>query len=370
MSAELSTTAANATAVNPASCTDVAGSAHDAESGAASAASVPSTLGPASSGSPESPDAGHIRTAYFAGGCFWGLERYYQGVDGVVDTTVGYAQSQVDHPSYEQVCHGETDAVETVMLRFDERRVSLRTLVLLFVDVVDCFSVDQQGPDRGRQYRSALLYLDDAQRETYSEVMALVERRARREPAVLVEPLRNFFPAEAYHQDYLMTNTGGYCHISLEAIRDVARRQRYIDRVWQLDDEQFAVTQLAATEHPFDNAYDREFRPGIYVDVVSGEPLFTSADKFDSGCGWPAFSKPIDGSSLTEHRDLTLPGRPRVEIRTAETQIHLGHVFDDGPRELGGKRYCMNSAALRFIPLERMEEEGYGAYVPLVKTRS
>jgi peptide methionine sulfoxide reductase msrA/msrB len=136
--------------------------------------------------------------------------------------------------------------------------------------------------------------------------------------------------------------------------------------VWELSPEEYAVTQEAATERPFDNAYDQTFEPGIYVDIVSGKPLFLSTDKYDSGCGWPAFSKPIDDSALTNHRDTTLPGRPRIEVRTAGSQIHLGHVFDDGPRDRGGLRYCMNSASLRFVPREQMESEGYGKYLPLL----
>lgn len=135
----------------------------------------------------------------------------------------------------------------------------------------------------------------------------------------MVEPLRNFYPAEAHHQDYLIANPGGFCHIPLAAIANVKRRQKYVEKIWDLTLEQFAVTQCAATERPFVNAYDEEFEPGIYVDVVSGEPLFSSRDKFDSGCGWPAFSKPIADELLTEHADHRIPGRDRIEVRTADT---------------------------------------------------
>ncbi|NEG56072.1 peptide-methionine (R)-S-oxide reductase MsrB [Bifidobacterium platyrrhinorum] len=304
--------------------------------------------------------------AYFAGGCFWGLERYFQNVDGVTDTTVGYAQSTVGNPTYEQVCAGETDAAETVKVEFDPSRVSLRTLALLFLEVIDPFSVDRQGEDSGRQYRTGMFFTSDAQKSTYiAAIEQLIDRQPQR-PAVLIEPLRNFYPAEAHHQDYLVNNPGGYCHIPLAAIANVKRRQKYVERIWDLTLEQFAVTQNAATERPFVNEYDHTFEPGIYVDIVSGEPLFSSRDKFDSGCGWPAFSKPIEASSLTEHADDRVPGRPRIEIRTADTQIHLGHVFEDGPAERGGLRYCMNSAALRFVPRSRMEAEGYAKWIPMV----
>ncbi|PJM75904.1 peptide methionine sulfoxide reductase [Bifidobacterium simiarum] len=294
------------------------------------------------------------------------MERYFGNVDGVTATTVGYAQSHTPNPTYEQVCSGTTDAAETVKVDFDPNRVTLRTLSLLFLEVIDPFSVDRQGNDTGRQYRTGMFYTDDAQRDTYiAAIEQLIDREPRR-PAVLIEPLRNFYPAEPYHQDYLDKNPGGYCHIPISKIANVRNRQRYVDRIWDLTLEQFAVTQHAATERPFVNEYDHTFEPGIYVDVVSGEPLFLSTDKFDSGCGWPAFSKPIRPDLVTEHEDDRVPGRPRIEIRTADTQIHLGHVFDDGPAELGGHRYCMNSAALRFVPLDRMVAEGYGEYVPLL----
>ena len=306
-------------------------------------------------------------TVYFAGGCFWGLERYYQGVDGVTATTVGYAQSNTPNPTYEQVCSGATDAAETVRIEFDPKRVSLRTLTLLFLDVVDPYTVNQQGNDVGRQYRSALFTLDDHQGEVYREALQQLQTRESRKPAVIVEPLNTFYAAETYHQDYLDKNPAGYCHISLSKIANVAKRQRIIDKVWDLTAEQYAVTQHAATEQPFSNPYDQEFEPGIYVDVVSGKPLFLSTDKYDAGCGWPSFTKPIDNTLLTEHRDTRIPGRARIEIRTAGTQIHLGHVFDDGPQDRGGLRYCMNSASLRFVPREAMEAEGYGQYVTLLE---
>ena len=305
-------------------------------------------------------------TAYFAGGCFWGMERYFQGVNGVLDTTVGYAQSTIAAPSYELVCTGTTDAAETVQVTFDPEQVSLRTLTLLFLDVIDPFTLNQQGHDVGRQYRSGLFSLSEEQAEVYRTALRELGQREGRAPAVVVEPLRNFYPAETDHQDYLNKNPSGYCHVPFAKIANVAKRQRIIERIWALTPEQYAVTQEAATEHPFANAYDQEFAPGIYVDVVSGEPLFLSTDKFDAGCGWPSFAKPIDPTLLTEHRDTSIPGRPRMEIRTADTQIHLGHVFDDGPQNRGGLRYCMNSASLRFVPRDQMEQEGYGKYLPQV----
>ena len=307
---------------------------------------------------------GNTQTAYFAGGCFWGLERYFQNVDGVTDTTVGYAQSTVESPAYEQVCAGGTDAAETVKVEFNPAQVSLRTLTLLFLEVIDPFSVDQQGEDRGRQYRTGMFYTDETQRAVYVAALEqLVDRQPQR-PAVLVEPLRNFYPAEAHHQDYLVNNPGGYCHVPIAAIANVKRRQKYVERIWDLTLEQFAVTQNAATERPFVNEYDEEFEPGIYVDIVSGEPLFSSRDKFDSGCGWPSFSKAIAPEVVNEKED-TSHNMNRTEVRSRVGDSHLGHVFNDGPAESGGLRYCINSASIRFIPYENMEEEGYGFLLPI-----
>ena len=170
---------------------------------------------------PAAADGPSMQTAYFAGGCFWGLERYFQNVDGVTDTTVGYAQSKVESPSYEQVCAGVTDAAETVKVVFDPAQVTLRTLTLLFLEVIDPFSVDRQGEDSGRQYRTGMFFTDATQQSVYIAALEqLVDRQPAR-PAVLVEPLRSFYPAEAHHQDYLIANPGGFCHIPLAAFATV-----------------------------------------------------------------------------------------------------------------------------------------------------
>lgn len=305
----------------------------------------------------------NIHTAYFAGGCFWGLQRYFQNINGVEETCVGYAQSTRVNPSYQQVCNGDTDAVETVEVRYDADKVSLRTLTLLFLDVIDPFSVNRQGNDTGRQYRSGLYPAGqdaDQQRQVYIEALGELQEREGKKPAVEIEDLHSFYEAEEEHQDYLLYNPQGYCHIAPQKIQHVRERARIIEQVWNLTPEQYAVTQQAATEAPFTNEYDHTFAPGIYVDVVTGKPLFLSSDKFDSGCGWPAFSKPIDSADIAEHKDWSLPLHPRIEVRSVDSGSHLGHVFTDGPKNRGGLRYCINSASLRFIPREQMEDEGYG----------
>jgi peptide methionine sulfoxide reductase msrA/msrB len=301
-----------------------------------------------------------------AGGCFWGLERYFQALDGVIDTQVGYAQSNMPNPTYEQVCSGMTDAAETVKVTFNPQVLPLRTLTLLFLDVIDPFSLNRQGNDEGRQYRTGMFFNTEEQRSCYLKSKDELARLSGKTVQVLVEGLRNFYPAEEGHQDYLTKNPSGYCHIPLAKIAGAARRQKLIERVWRLSPEQYRVSQLSATERPFSNAYDQTFAEGIYVDVVSGRPLFVSTDKFDSGCGWPAFSKPIQPDLLTARKDLSLPGQPRIEVRSADSGIHLGHVFDDGPTASGGLRYCINSASLRFIPRADMAQEGYAEYLPLL----
>lgn len=310
--------------------------------------------------------APETHVAYMAGGCFWGLERAMQNVDGVLDTTVGYAQSTTPDPTYRMVCSGTTHAVETVRIDYDPTRVSLRILTLLFLSIIDPFSVDRQGNDVGSQYRSGLYPAGahaDEQRAVYEQALDELAQRSGSTPAVEIEDLRNFTIAEPEHQDYLLANPTGYCHIPLNVIDHMRERQRHIERIWSLTPEQYAVTQQSATEPPFHNEYDRLFDPGIYVDRVSGEPLFFSTDKFDSGCGWPSFSTPIDQGSVRMVKDYSLPLHPRLEVRAVHSDSHLGHVFADGPRERGGMRYCMNSASLRFVPRDRMAEEGYGDLV-------
>ena len=187
--------------------------------------------------------------------------------------------------------------------------------------------------------------------------------------AIECERLRNFYPAEEYHQKYLLKNPGGYCHINPEmfdkAMKFKSNSVKSLELKQRLTPIQYEVTALGATEPPFQNDYFDKFELGLYVDITDGTPLFLSSHKFESGCGWPSFSRPIDEKLLTELEDLSF-GRERIEIRSQKSGAHLGHVFDDGPRESGGLRYCVNSAALRFIPKEKMEEEGYGKFLPLM----
>lgn len=310
------------------------------------------------------------KTIYLAGGCFWGTAHLFSLVSGVKSTTVGYANSAIPSPTYQQVCSGSTGAAETVRVTYDDTEVSLTDLLKLYFKSIDPLAVNRQGGDSGTQYRTGIYYTDPADIPVIEAQIATIQRRHSSPLAVEFMPLENFFPAETYHQDYLYKNPSGYCHINPALFKEAremnSRNLRDKDALRQrLTPLQWEVTQNGATERPYDNEYDHEFRKGIYVDIIDGTPLFISSDKYDSGCGWPAFTRPIDDSLISEHLDTSY-GRIRTEVRSAESGAHLGHVFNDGPAVAGGLRYCINSASLRFIPVEKMEEEGYGKYIPLI----
>ncbi|MFS9375629.1 peptide-methionine (R)-S-oxide reductase MsrB [Streptococcus infantis] len=304
---------------------------------------------------------------YLAGGCFWGLEEYFSRISGVLQTSVGYANGQVETTNYQLI--KETDHAETVQVIYDEKVVSLREILLYYFRVIDPLSVNQQGNDRGRQYRTGIYYLDEEDLPTIYALVQEQERMLGRKIAVEVEKLRHYILAEDYHQDYLKKNPGGYCHIDVrdaeKPLIDAANYEKPSQAVLRenLSEESYRVTQEAATEAPFRNAYDQTFEEGIYVDITTGEPLFFAKDKFASGCGWPSFSRPISKELIHYYKDLS-HGMERIEVRSRSGNAHLGHVFTDGPQELGGLRYCINSASLRFIAKNEMEEAGYGYLLP------
>ncbi len=307
---------------------------------------------------------------YLAGGCFWGTDHLFSLVDGVVKTAAGYANSKVAYPSYEEVCTGRTGAAETVEVVYDDTKVGLTDLLSIYFRSIDPTTLNRQGNDIGTQYRTGIYYTDPADLPAIEAFVAAVQRRHTEPLAVEVGPLVNFYPAELYHQEYLYKNPQGYCHVDPALFEEVRNRKaRNLDKAElreRLTPLQWEVTQNGATERPFINEYDHEFRKGIYVDITDGTPLFVSSRKYNSGCGWPAFSRPIDPSLITEHTDTSF-GRVRTEVRSASSGAHLGHVFPDGPQDDGGMRYCINSASLRFVPAEDMEAEGYGGYLNLVE---
>ena len=306
-----------------------------------------------------------MNTIYLAGGCFWGVEGYFKRIEGVKDTTCGYANGRTENPSYEDVCRHDTGHAETVKVDFNNEVISLEDLLIYYFRIIDPVSVNKQGNDVGTQYRTGIYYTDESQLPVIKAAIEREQRKYNEKIAVEVLPIENFYSAEEYHQDYLDKNPNGYCHINLGlAYEPIVRSEKYKRKNDEelkenLTPLQYDVTMNAATERPFDNEFNSNFERGIYVDITSGEPLFFSTYKFESGCGWPSFSKPIQKDLVKYSEDLSL-GRRRIEVRSNVADAHLGHVFDDGPSELGGLRYCINSAALRFIPLDKMDEEGYG----------
>lgn len=311
---------------------------------------------------------------YFAGGCFWGAEKYLASIPGVLKTEVGYANGKTENPTYEEVCRRNTGHAETVRVSYDPAVLPLGFLLTLYYEAIDPTSINRQGGDAGSQYRTGIYYTNEADRPVIEASLAQLQERCEKPVAIESKPLENYSAAEEYHQKYLDKNPGGYCHLSPDTFKKAAGARvdpaayppkSEGDLRQQLSPLQYEVTKNSATEPPFRNEFYQTFRPGLYVDVTTGEPLFASSDKFESGCGWPSFAKPIDQNVLREKRDIS-HGMIRTEVRSRAGDAHLGHVFPDGPKERGGLRYCINSAALRFIPKEEMEKEGYGNLLGLI----
>lgn len=310
-----------------------------------------------------------VHNIYLAGGCFWGLEAYMKAIPGIVDSEVGYANGHTQNPTYEQVCHGDTGHAETVYIQYDANVLSLPKLLQAYFYVVDPTTLNKQGNDRGSQYRSGIYYVNQADGAIINEACSKEQNKLEARVVTEVKPLGCFYPAEQYHQDYLDKHPNGYCHINLADAEAFIKSQpstpfsKPNDTVLKetLTDIQYKVTQNSATEHPFSSEYNDLSEVGIYVDIVSGEPLFTSLDKFDSGCGWPSFTAPIVPEMIVEKSDISHLMK-RTEVRSKHGDSHLGHVFDDGPKDTGGLRYCINGAALKFIAYDDMEQAGYGEW--------
>ncbi len=312
-----------------------------------------------------------IKKAIFAGGCFWCMVKPFDELPGIISIVAGYTGGHVENPTYEEVCAHSTGHVEAVEITYDEDKMPYRELVEIFFRSIDPTDPEGQFHDRGETYHTAIFYQDEMQKEVAEKYKKELEKTGYFDKPIVVpiKPAMPFYEAEEYHQDYYKKNPLRY-----RLYYKGSGREKFIKDKWyrnpydkeelkkRLNDLQYRVTQENATEAPFINEYDEHFEEGIYVDIVSGKPLFSSKDKFNSGCGWPAFSKPIIQNAVYDKED-TSHGMHRIEVRSSHADSHLGHVFEDGPRELGGLRYCINSAALRFIPKDRMEEEGYGSYI-------
>ena len=313
-----------------------------------------------------------LKTIYLAGGCFWGLEAYMQKIDGVADAVSGYANGNTENPSYEDLVYRESGHAETVKVTYDPEKISLKSIMKYYLRVVDPTSFHKQGNDIGSQYRSGVYYTEEADRAIIQEVLDKEQEKYKDKIVVEVLPLKHFYDAEEYHQDYLEKNPNGYCHIDLSlADKPLIDSSKYTrpsnDELKKtLTDIQYKVAVENNTEHAFSNEYWDNFEKGIYVDITSGEPLFSSKDKFESGCGWPSFSKPIDKEVVKYLEDNSF-NMKRVEVRSRIANSHLGHVFEDGPSDKGGLRFCINSASIKFIPLDEMDSKGYGYLKDFVK---
>ena len=312
-----------------------------------------------------------IKEAIFAGGCFWCMVKPFDRYEGVVSVTVGYTGGHTENPSYGEVCQHTTGHVEAVKIVYDEAIISYETLLSIFWRQINPTDAGGQFGDRGESYTTAIFYTDEDQKLKAEASKHRLDKSQIFGAKIMTQlkPASIFYPAEEHHQDYYQKHPQHYANYFVGS-----GRYQFIKDYWDKNHEerealksrltplQYEVTQNDVTEPPFENEYHEHQARGIYVDIVSGEVLFTSRDKFDSGCGWPSFSKPVSPNALFEKWDFT-HGMSRTEVRSTGANSHLGHVFTDGPQESGGLRYCINSAALRFIPEEEMQAEGYGMYL-------
>ena len=312
--------------------------------------------------------------ATFAGGCFWCMVKPFDEWPGIEKIVVGYTGGSFPHPTYEQVCSKQTGHVEAVQITYDESKMSYGELLEIFFRSIDPTDAGGQFGDRGESYQTAVFYHTPLQKAIAEDYILQLEKSGYYEKPIVVpiKPAMPFYRAEEEHQDYYKKNPFRYGlyykgsgrkkfiedhHYRVPVSKEVLKEK--------LSQMQYKVTQEQGTEPPYQNEYDQHFEEGIYVDIVSGKPLFSSKDKFNSGCGWPAFAKPIVQAAVYDKLD-TSHGMQRIEVRSTSADSHLGHVFEDGPEALGGLRYCINSAALRFIPKAKMKEEGYEQYLDLL----
>jgi peptide methionine sulfoxide reductase msrA/msrB len=308
--------------------------------------------------------------ATFAGGCFWCMVQPFDELPGIIKVVSGYTGGHKETPTYHEVCSNTTGHYEVVQITFDPTVFPYEKLLELFWQQIDPTDAHGQFGDRGESYKTAIFYHTEEQKRLAEESKQKLHESKRFSKPIVTEikEASVFYPAEEYHQHYYKKNSFHY-----NLYKEGSGRAGFIRENWKkhqaedikkLTPIQYRITQENGTEPPFQNEFWDHKDEGIYVEIVSGKPLFSSFDKFDSGCGWPSFTKPIKHQEILEKLD-TSHGMRRIEVRSTSADSHLGHVFDDGPRDKGGLRYCINSAALKFIPKDKLQEEGYGEYLGL-----